>query len=46
MLSVTPALIYVVSKIFSLNVINPLKLYAFVNETNAIFSLLTKFINQ
>jgi len=41
MLSITPAL-----NIFSLNLINPLELYACVNETKTIFSLLTKFINQ
>jgi len=29
-----------------LNLINPLEFYAFVNETNGIFSFLTKFINQ
>jgi len=29
-----------------LNLINPLELFAFVNKTKAIFSLLTKLINQ
>jgi len=37
MLSITPA---------SLNLINPLELRAFINDTNAIFALLTKFTNQ
>jgi len=30
-------------QIFFLNLINPLELYVFVKETNAIFSFLTKF---
>jgi len=43
LISITPALI--MKQIFSSNLINPIELYAFVNETNAI-SLLTKFIIQ
>jgi len=41
MLSITPALICVMNLRFSLNVINLLELYTFVNITKAIFSLLT-----
>jgi len=33
-------------KFFSLNLINPLELYVLIIELKAIFSLLTKFINQ
>jgi len=38
-----PALICVINEIFSLNLINPIELYAFANETNL---PLTNFINQ
>jgi len=35
MLSITPALICVLNKNCSLNLINPAELYAFAHETNA-----------